>query len=230
MKSGLRNSATLVFLLICCASLKAQDSLNVPEVPKITNIIKFNPLSILWGPIPLTAEYRILREIPIDGNQGVQVGISYLGKNPFVALAEAANNQQNQNYSYNYPNQKLSTSGYRIQLSYRVYLGNDLAPKGPYFGPMISYSEAYFSTKYARGYQNYVRASHFNINMLVGYQLVLWDKVAADLFAGLGYKKNRWDENSNNGIYQNINVFNDIPFYSWPIKFTLGINFGVAFE
>lgn len=216
-------------------------SFRQPIKQPVGNIIKFNPLPILWGPIPFTAEYRILREIPIGEDQSIQVGISYLGKSPFVSIAENSynsgagpngtgpgNTNPNGTISLNAPELKLTISGYRLQLSHRIFLGDDLTPKGPYVGPHISYSEAFISDKYISRYQQYIRVSHFNVNYLIGYQSVLWDKVALDVFTGLGFKKNKWEENSS-GLYRPMNT-DDIPLYDFPIKFTLGFNVGIAFE
>lgn len=217
---------------VCWGSLNAQEVVNVDSLKKyppqpITNVVKFNPLPILWGPIPLTAEYRILREIPIGMQQSVQIGVSYLGKNPFVAISEATSGG---GLSYNNPVTRITTRGFRLQLSHRFYFSDNITPKGAYFGPHVSYSQAYFSDKYLTNYQIHIRATHFNVNMLLGYQIIVWDKFSIDFFTGLGYKKNLWQENSAaNGVYQTINM-DDIPLYSLPVKFTLGVNFGIAFE
>lgn len=207
----------------------------------VRNIIKFNPLPILWGPIPLTSEYRVLREITIGEQESVQVGVSYLGKSPFVGLAENSyNNGNNPNgggtgntnpngtVSFNTPDLKLTISGFRFQLSYRKYLGDSKTPNGAYISPHISFSEAFISDKYISRYQQYVRVTHFNMNFLVGYQSILWNKLAFEVFTGLGYKKNRWEENSS-GAYAPI-ATDEIPLYNLPVKFTLGFNIGIAFE
>ncbi len=209
------------------------------KVPR--NIVKFNPLPILWGPIPLTAEYRILREITVGKQESMQVGVSYLGKSPFVSLAEnsynsgngpngtgTGNSNPNGTVSFNTPDLKLTISGFRFQLSYRKYLGNSKAPNGAYISPHLSFSEAFISDKYIVRYQQHVRVTHFNVNFLVGYQSVFWDKFAFEFFTGLGYKRNRWEENSS-GVYAPI-ATDEIPLYNLPIKFTLGFNMGIAFE
>ena len=76
------------------------DKKNLPdEVPTVT---KTNLLAILWGPIPITAEYRLVREVNIGEYQSVQFGVSYLGKNPMIMLGEAFNNPTS-TFSYNNP-------------------------------------------------------------------------------------------------------------------------------
>lgn len=223
----------VIILLFMSNNLLAQQSINIDSLKKqppqpISNLIKFNPFPIFWGAIPLTSEYRLLREIPISTDQSIQVGFSYLGKNIFLAMAERQPNFGNP--SWNNPQTRITTNGYRLQLSYRYFIGNKLTPKGAYIGPLISYSEAYFSDKYMSNYQVHVKVTHFNANMLIGYQVIIWNKIAMDLFTGLGYKKNLWQENTpTNRTYQPIDI-GDIPFYSWPVKFTLGVNFGIAFE
>lgn len=239
------------FGLLSCAMIDTsiaqtqQDSTKkvVKKKPRKTyrNLIKFNPLPIVWGPIPLTGEYRILREIPIGDHESIQVGISYLGKSPFVSLAEntinsgggpngtgTGNTNPNGTLSLNTPEVKFKISGYRLQLNYRIYIGDKYTPNGPYIGPHISYSEAFMSDRYIARFQQYVKVTHFNVNFLAGYQSVVWDKFVLDVFVGLGYKKNRWEENSS-GAYKPVNT-DDIPLYNFPIKFTLGFNIGIAFE
>src|ERR1035437_7424203 len=45
-------------------------------------IYKTNFMPILWGPVPYSAEYRLLYETAVSHTQSFQIGVSYLGKSP----------------------------------------------------------------------------------------------------------------------------------------------------
>jgi len=217
-----------VILVIICVHFDAlaQDSIKTkPENPHGLMVIhKTNPFAILWGPIPLTAEYRYVREMVIAGNQSLLVGVSYLGKSPVFTMFE---NQGGNNNSQNTP--KIRVSGLRFQMGMRWYTGNIYAPKGFYVGPLVSYSTAKFTTDYYNTYNIYIKATHFNINMLMGVQGVVSNRFTVDLFCGLGYKKNSWEEHYSATKIRNINLKDAPFFYNGPVKFTLGLNVGLGF-
>jgi|GEM_PF-555768 len=196
--------------------------------PAALSVYKTNPFAILWGPIPFTAEYKIIRETAFAPNQSFLVGISYLGKSPLLAQAEQAN--QNNGTNTSNPNQKLKIRGWRFQLAYRYYMTKRKAPRGFYFSPHFSWSYVTITTASMSPYNTYLAGTHLNINALAGYQAIIRDKVAFDFFFGLGYKKNTWVEHYSPTRSHIIHDFDDIsPIYKYPIKITLGINFGIAF-
>ncbi|MGB3947083.1 MAG: hypothetical protein WBM13_03805 [Bacteroidia bacterium] len=51
-------------------------------------LLKTNPLTPLWGPIPYTGEYRLHAEITNTPKQSTILGISYLGKSLMWGLIE----------------------------------------------------------------------------------------------------------------------------------------------
>ncbi len=183
-------------------------------------LIKSNPLAILWGPIPFTAEYRMVAEITTGRTQSDQIGISYLGTSPIWSIIEKAA-QVPTKY-------QLRLRGFRIQVAHRFYLigRKQYAPFGFYVSPLVSYSNAQISLRYYK--QTYLDFSHFNANLLVGLQVGRNSNFTMDMFAGLGYKKNT--------VLIHVNNHRIIPFdtkdlgdlYNSPIKLTVGINFGWA--
>lgn len=195
--------------------------------PNALTVYKTNPFSILWGPIPYTAEYKLIRETAFSAHSSFVVGISFLGKSPLLSQAEKAT--QNNGINASRPNAELKVRGWRFQIAYRYYLGKRKAPRGVWCGPQLSWSNAIISTKSWNAANNYLEATHFNLNALAGYQVIIRDKVSFDFFFGLGYKKNTWWEHYA-GRVTVIHDFDKItPLYDKPVKITLGINFGLAF-
>src|ERR1035437_4574955 len=89
----------ILFLNLLYGIASAQDSVKTKPINPhgVTILNKFNPLPILWGPIPLTAEYRYVRETVIAAKQSLMVGISYLGKSPIYAMIEDSINKNSRN-------------------------------------------------------------------------------------------------------------------------------------
>ena len=190
---------------------------------KFTTVTKTNPYTPLWGPIPYTSEYRIIEEIATSYRQSVQFGVSYLNQS-LLLLANAD--------SFYQPNQPhLIFRGYRMQASYKFYLLKNMpAPYGIYVSPHISYSTVKISYKQIKIKENYVQVKHLNMNILIGYQLILKKGFSMDAFTGLGYKNNVWEDHDNNTTYTKINLANDMVYKpNSNFKFTLGFNIGLAF-
>ena len=205
-----------------------QSLLKTRNSPAALTVYKTNPFSIIWGPIPFTAEYKIIRETAFAPNQSFLVGISYLGKSPLLSQAEKAN--QNNSIPNSGTNDKLKVRGFRFQFAYRYYLSKRKAPRGFYCGPQLSWSYATITPASLSSRNYYIYGTHFNINALAGYQVIIRDKVAFDFFFGLGYKKNTWIEHYSSTRSYIIHDFDNItPLYDKPVKVTLGINFGLAF-
>ena len=52
--------------------------------------IKTNPLTVLWGCIPFTSEFKLISEFTILPHQSIQIGFSYLGKGWPLLIAQNA--------------------------------------------------------------------------------------------------------------------------------------------
>jgi hypothetical protein len=211
------------------AQVKLLPKLQYP--PKYSLLLKTNPLPILWGPVPgvvpLTAEYRLINEFVVAPHQSSIIGFSFLGKSPLLSIFDPFLGGRSR---------EIMVRGFRFQMAHRFYLNkfsnslglgySDYAPEGLYFGPLFSYSEVRVSTKYANIFDIYRRITHFNANMVTGYQLI-WDGFVFDIFTGLGYKENRWYEHfppTVRPIYPQIGGA-----YNSNLKFIFGFNFGIAF-
>lgn len=183
-------------------------------------VLKTNPLSVLWGSIPLTSEYMVVYEFITAPQQSSQIGLSYISKSPVLKAFEDT-----------IPDLKLLTAnGVRMQLSHRFYLlkGYDFAPQGMYIAPQVSYATVKVSTKHYSSRDVYVRITHFNVNLLSGWQWVYSSNYTLDLFTGLGYKDNIWEEHDSQTT---ISLDNDDVggWYSGNVKFTIGFHLGIAF-
>ncbi|MES2285207.1 MAG: hypothetical protein V4547_05920 [Bacteroidota bacterium] len=222
----------LISLMLNCVIASAfvdGDTIRIkPPVPKKVYpfpplILKTNPLAILWGPIPFTAEYRLVAEITTGRKQSSQIGISFLTTSPIWKTIEAA--------------AKLPTKyhfiarGWRIQLSHKFYLigRKKYAPFGFYISPNISYTNAHISIGLQRYYrQNYLDFRHFNANILAGVQIGRNSRFTMDIFGGLGYKKNTVFFHATSFVILPYDTEDFGAFYNSNLKLVFGINFGYA--
>jgi hypothetical protein len=210
-------------LFLCFSDIHAQEI--KPSIPSkkfsgISQLIKINPLPILWGPIMYTSEYRFNTEIITSHTQSMEIGFSYLGKNIFLAMVEdSMNNNQG----------KYKIDGYRFQFEYRFFpVPFTSSPDGFYIAPHLSYSDAFLTLHQLILQREYVEIAHFNINLKLGYELIIDDNKTFDFFFGMGYKKNRWWE-INGDKRTPIDISDMGYFYKMPLKISLGFNFGFAF-
>jgi len=66
------------------------------------------------------------------------------------------------------------------------------------------------------------------MNLLAGLQLIINEDQVIDMYMGLGYKNNFWEEHqSQNNI--SINADDLWPWYNNPVKFTIGFKVGLGF-
>jgi len=200
------------------------DTIEKFDFPKHTffkDIIKTNLLPAFWGPIPFSSEYRLITELHTGKKQSIQIGGSYLGKSLLLLLFEDSLQKQGI--------QKIIIRGYRFQCAYKFYLSAaDYTYKRWYLAPYISYSSAKISDRQAQINFDYLQITHFNINILLGYQKIFNDFIVLDVFTGLGYKNNTWDDHKTKTNYSSINI-DELGIYSSNFKFTLGFNIGIAF-
>lgn len=217
-----------ILLLFLYQNCMAQLNDSIPKAPykilcplKYSSVTKSNPFTLLWGPIPLTSELRVIEEVITSGKQSLQIGVSYLNKSLLLWTFEDSIYQKGQPH--------LKFSGYRLQVSYKLYLSKRKpAPKGLYISPHISFSSVKISYKHGNILTNYIQGDHFNTNLLFGYQLIARNGITFDFFSGPGYKKNTWEEHKTNTNISTINIFNN-SLYNSHLKFTLGFNAGMAF-
>lgn len=194
-----------------------------PEQPSI--IVKTNPGTILMGPIFFTSEYRVAAEVPVNFHYGVQVAVSYLGKNIFLSLL----NKDTTRYGIPTKGTPIVVSGFRVQFTYKRYIFEDLfgnAPYGAYIGLHYSFSKAKLTVDRWNLFREYIYAAFENYDVITGYQFKFLNKITVDLFAGLGYKNNLYGF-FKNGAAQGIG-YDDI-FWDVPLKIVLGFNAGLDF-
>jgi len=180
-------------------------------------IIKTNPMAILWGPIPFSAEYRLVYETLIMPRQSLLVGASYLGKSLLLTMSEMMDSSlQNQ--------AKTKVNGFRVQLEYRLYFKNKNAPSwGYYIAPHFSYSKADFYDEYYINFGYITQFRYMDYGIIVGNQNVLASS-ALDIWIGAGYKQHYayWIQP------KKIEEIDDYEPFLLHLKLYFGINFGIA--
>jgi hypothetical protein len=194
--------------------------------PQQPIILKINTLSVLWGPVPLTAEYRLTLEMPSSKNQAMQLGLSFLGKSPIWAMVEK------QTKTGFHPLDFVVT-GVSVQIANKFYLVPKKfgSPFGYYIAPQVSYSNAHISLSKSRAYrQTYIDATQFSVGFIIGRQLARGKakRFTTDAYVGAGYKNNTWIYHANTftkGPYDT----SDFPkYFHSHVKLTAGINLGWA--
>ncbi len=190
-------------------------------------VFKTSPTAFLGGGIfPFTAEYRLLIEITSARTQSDQIGISLLGKSVIYKLVEI--------------NQNTSTidvgkvSGWKFQYAHKFYLlgRRGHAPTGFFFGPLIQYSNARLSEGLARHYSHtYFEFHNINLNLMAGLQIAKRDKIAFEIYFGLGYKSNTLYYHASTYRYAKIDAskYIDSKTYLSHINAIFGINLGYSF-
>jgi len=230
LKKKSKKTVCISLFLFSFFSVNAQNistdsnvALNMPgDLSPASTVLKTNPYTPFWGPIPFTAEYRLLIESMTAPNQSLQIGFSYLDKSWLLMMMEDSLFQTGQ--------PKLYFKGYRLQGSYRFYISPKTnGVKGFYAGPLVSLAVADISYRQRRIPTNYIRVRHFNANMIAGYQWIINDLFAVDVFCGLGYKSNRWFEHSSPFNYKILNTDEFGIIYNSPLKIVCGFNVGVVF-
>ena len=174
--------------------------------------VKTNPLAALWGPIPLTGEYKIWFETTTFGKQSLQLGASYLGPSLLINVVEITDTVA-----------PISINGFRAQFMYKFFLtsgGN--GPEGFYLAPNVSYASAKLKNK--ENTNDTIKGTKLNLNGLIGYQLITSGGFALDIYTGFGYKMRDYTFNLDNSEL-------DIPELRETDKMTVlfGIAFGYAF-
>lgn len=180
--------------------------------------IKTNPLSALGGPfwvivIPVTGEYKVLFEAAVSKKSSLQFGAGYLGPSLLLNLDELSSGDGEIS--------GVQTSGFRLQGMYKYFVSRDLsAPEGFYVGPHVSYASANIKNKDDEAQK--IDATKFNINAIIGYQLITSGGFALDIFTGMGFVSRNWDITGDS--FDN-EEFKDKAGVSIPF----GVSFGFAF-
>lgn len=190
------------------------------EMPPYQTFLKSNPFVMLVGAIPLTAEFRIVGEQMVARSQASQVGISYLAKGiPLYMVEDSSNGAV-----------KFVVNGFRIQYTHKFYVGKNRNPyeaNGWYIGPHFSYATSRFSNRRANTHDMFIRITHMNANIFMGYQALVKKRHCFDFFFGLGVKDNGWYE-----VQKNINSNRRVQpedmsdYYRSNFKISLGFNMG----
>lgn len=215
----------ILYILLFIISVKTcfcqynKDEYDPEEFQANDQILKTNPLAIIWGPIPFTAEYRLVIESFTAPNQSIQLGASYLGKSIILTLLEDNNT--------NMFDLDLIVKGFRFQCAYKYYFYQKNETFGFYVSPFFSYSMAKFTNRYYNTYDEHVKATYINYNIIAGYQAGIMNIFILDIFAGFGYRDNYWIENFNQTV-SSIDD-SDLYFYDMHLKLILGFNAGISF-
>ena len=180
--------------------------------------IKTNPIAALGGPfwvviIPVTGEYKVLFEAAVSKKSSIQLGVGYLGPSILINLDDLTTTEGSVS--------GIKTSGFRIQGMYKIFLSRDLsAPEGFYVGPHLSYASAEIKNK--EDASDKISATKFNINGIVGYQLITKGGFTLDIFTGMGFVSRKWKIS---GTDFDLDTFKDKASVSIPF----GVSFGYAF-
>lgn len=202
MKSFTKIIVLLALSIMTISVAKAQEPLNV---------IKLNPLRILWAQIPFTGEYGLTYERAFPTKLAAQIGLAYTGPSALINLEDLTDSI----------GAGISVGGVRVTPSVKFYLTSFSAPKGFYISPMLSYNTAKFKSN--ENPNDYLKATFFNVNLLGGYQIIAGGAFALDIFTGVGFKNNNWEfNNPSNSIFITQAGGSGA-------KITLGFNAGVAF-
>lgn len=201
-----------------------RDSLEKVMASQSVVLLKFNPLPMIWGPIPLTSEFRLGVEASTSSRISYQLTGSYLGKSPlFNLLMDSIPNFSADDFYLRGFRGQGQIKYFLLKPTYKRPVPN-LEPEGWYISAHASYSSANLGLK---GFKiPYIRMVHFNANALMGYQLRIVNGFYFDSFIGLGYKNNAWYEHTANGV-RKVSLADLPPSYASSVKFSLGFNFGV---
>jgi hypothetical protein len=232
MKHLLKSPVLLILLTTCLvfSSIsisaqqfsKAKDSLYRARLGRekpIKAIFKTSPLAIFEWQIPLTGEYRLVGEFMLGKRSSVQLGASYLTRSLFFSLSQKM--AQNSGGG-----DKISGNGYRIQGEYKFYFFNKkYRPEGLFLALHSSFASVKYNFK---GYpDDYQLLQHFNINLLIGGQLIIRNRVSIEVFIGPGYKNNHYIDQARTGY--GVFSFDDLnPMLKKHFKLSTGLNIGIT--
>ena len=180
--------------------------------------IKTNPLSALGGPfwviiVPVTGEYKVLFEAAVSDKSSFQLGLGYLGPSALINLDDISSDPGSVS--------GINTNGFRVQGMYKIFVSRDLsAPEGFYLGPHLSYAQAKIENK--SDASAYLSGKKFNVNGVIGYQMITAGGFTLDLYTGMGLVSRKWNVS---GQDFDIEEFKDKTTISIPFSITFGYAF-----
>lgn len=169
----------------CCVLSQEQE---IPRLKEL-NVLKTNPLAVLWSQIPFTGEVRATYERVMSLDQSSVISLSYVFLSPVDIVREFVRDMED-SLGVN-----ILVRGARVQAAYRFYLSSDEpAPYGIYIGPHASVNGLNLAVK---GFPNdYINIYYANAGFLAGYQFRIGPLFVGDVYIGAGYKYNFAEEHS----------------------------------
>ena len=216
----------LISILLIAVSSSAQfieEDYNQEVSLKKKYVLKVDPTLWFFGPIPGTGDYRLSLELATSLKSSFQIGASYVTKSIFTLIVEGVTPDSAKGPDY-------SVNGFRFQLAYKFYpFGKyQAAPAGVFVGPHISYTYAgYHISQTSNKYSDY-SVVYANAALIWGYQAILGDKVAIEIFSGVGYRSN-WMRDEYTGKTEKLNYNPQVTPFPGDFKIYLGVNIGAAF-
>ena len=171
------------------------------------NVFKTNLLS------PIVGSYNFFYERAIAKKASLQLGVGFVNLNIGASAGSASSSTK--------------MSGYRITPEFRFYpSSNKSAPKGFFVGPYITYQDLTLKVTNSAGVEGKASLTTFGGGLILGYQWLISDIVALDLFAGGGSSSGSVTVDSNSNGFTS-NSFASGNFSGGGIRF--GFSLGIAF-
>lgn len=170
------------------------------------NIIKFNPVAIIRGELPLYYERKL------NPRSSLEIGIGPLINNFMGAAFEEFSDESSEDDEIRIPqsDQYRASKGMMVRLSYRLYLDRrGYALSDHYFSPSFTYKsmkrEVSVLNQYGEGSGTYRQDDRQAIEFSIVYgsqDLSKYDMFSIEWFAGIGVRKFTGDHL----VYRNSNV------------------------
>lgn len=188
------------------------------NIRPIKALVKTSILPVFYWQIPYAGEYRLVGEFSTGSRSSFLIGGSYLTRSLMFVLS--------QKLPVNSGNTPVQMNGYRVQVAYRYYfVSQDFRPEGLFISLHSSFASVATNFKGYTDDKQYLE--HFNVNLLLGGQVIAGNKVCIEGFIGPGFKNNSYLDRARN----NYGVFafdQFMPVLYKHFKFTLGMNIGIA--
>jgi hypothetical protein len=212
-----KSTYLFLFLLIGITAI-AQPKTKRPNV----NILKTNPLLLLWGSMPFTSETRLMYEFELGKTETLMLSFSYYRTTPFLRWNEEPKGTANENWYI---------GGFRFQVMKKYYFGKHATTaQGKYTGFLFSHHDV----KYAP-YRLHLKGTDFRIVStslcwVVGKQRKWLNAVTYDMYCGIGYKNSNLNINYWNGKKTSYSFDNEIDrIILSHLKVCAGFNIGYSF-
>jgi hypothetical protein len=191
-----------------------------------TNLLAFfaGPVRLLSMGLPESGDYRLSLEFTTNRFSSLQISASYIGKGLLYIISDAIVDDSLKTSDL------FTLNGFRVQLAYKIYPFSkwQAAPKGFFFGPHVSYIRAYYHfNQSAPKYADY-STTYANAALIWGYQLFFGERIALEIFSGLGYRS-YWLRDEYSGEREKLNYIPEYTTIRGVVKLYLVINFGFSF-